>query len=527
MHHSCIQIGEQAREGILAGVNQLAEAVKVTYGPKGRVVMGEDGGKVWWSSEGGEVIKEFELPDRLHNLGAQIVQGLARRMTAAAGDGTATSILIAQALMNGGHRCLVGGLNPDGVRRGLLTAAAAATDALRRSALPSSEAGMLAKVAAGAAAGDQLIGDLVAAALQQADDPDVVRIEPARGSISTVERFDGFRFPGGYVESAFGRPVEAGVLEDTPVLVTDEVIADFHSLLPLLMQLADQSRRLLIVARDVDIAALNAVVGNHACGSLDVWLVRPAPDAEEVSTLLADVASFTSAELISESLGRSLTQVRLADLGHLVRAEIGAKTTTLHGPAALSTRQEDVLRSLRLELDREIDIGRRERLRQRIARLLGQVTVIRLTAVTETGFELKRRRAEQALKAIRLAREEGVVPGGGLALLRAAESLGALKSGELAFDAGVDLLAQALEQPLCQLAANAGYEGRPIVERLKGEAPSIGFDVDSGRDTDLVKAGVVDPVKLVRLSVECAVSVAALILSTEATLVGEQAIYRN
>jgi chaperonin GroEL len=527
MHHAKIQFGEEAREGVLTGVNQLAEALKVTFGPHGRTVLGETGSQIWWTTNSGKVTEDFALPDRLQDLGAQMVRGLAQRMSASAGDGTATAVLIAQALMNDGHRCVVGGLAPDGVRRGLLAARDAACEALCRVAVHEPEAGTLAQVGSAAAAGESFIGGLAAAALcHEDDDPDAVRIERAHSEISTIERYDGFRFSGGYVHAVYKQDAGHAVVDNAPILVTDERITHLRILLPLLMQLADDHQRLLIVAPDVDTAALDALASSDTSGSFDIVVARPAAEDADMLVLLEDVAAFTDAELISTSRSRSLSHVRLEDLGHVARAEVSPSATTLHALGDSPLQRDFLMRSLRAELERETDRERCRRLRERVARLAGRGTVIRLAAATDTGFELKRQRAERALRAVQLAREEGVVAGGGIALLRAAMPLERIKTGELAFDAGVDLLAQALEQPLYQLACNAGYEGRPVVEHLRHAPPNLGFNVETGAYVDLVEAGIVDPVKLLRLAVEAAVSVAGLILSTEATLVGEQAVYR-
>jgi chaperonin GroEL len=528
MHHAKIQFGEEAREGVLTGVNQLAEAVKVTFGPKARTVLGQTGNQIWWTTNSSKVAEDFELPDRLQDLGAQIIRVLARRMSTAAGDGTATAVLIAQALMNGGHRCVVGGLDPDGVRRGLLAGRDATCAALQRAAVHEPEAGTLAQVGAAAAAGESFIGGLAAAALcQDGDDPGIVRIEPAHSEISTVERYDGLRFSGGYVHTVYRQDRGHAVLDDAPVLVTDERITHLRILLPLLIQLADKHQRLLVVAPDVETAALDALASDGTSGSFEIVVARPAVEDADMPVLLEDIAAFTGAELISAARGRRLDHVRLDDLGRVARAEVNPSTTSLQPAADPPFQRDHLMRSLRAELERELDHGRQRRLRERMTRLAGRGTIIRLAAATDTGFELKRQRAERALRAVQLAREEGVVAGGGIALLRAAMSLERIKTGELAFDAGVDLLAQALEQPLYQLACNAGYEGRPVVEHVRHAPPNLGFDVETGAHVDLVQAGIVDPAKLLRLAVEAAVSVAALILTTEATLVGEQAVYRT
>jgi chaperonin GroEL len=509
------------REEILAGVDALANAVKVTLGPKGRnVVLERNFGAPVVSKDGVTVARDIELESKPRNLGAQLVREVAIKTSETAGDGTTTATVLAQALLHEGARMLASGHPSIGLKRGVDRAVAAVVEDLQRQSHPTRDPREIAQVATISANGDEAIGQILADAMEKVGLEGVITIEEGKGTDTTLDVVEGMEFERGYLSPYFATdPVRMRAeLTDAYVLITDRKIALLPELLPVLEAVAREGRALLIIADDVESEALATLVINSLRGALRVVAVKAPGFGARRKELLDDIAVLTGGELIAEELGRSLESTTLAQLGQAQRISIDKDTTTIVGgagaPEAIKARVESLERQI-AQSDSEHE---REQLQQRLAKLAGGVAVIKLGAASEIELKEKKARVEDALHATRAAVEEGIVAGGGVPLLRAQRALETL---EVPPDQqiGVQIVRRALEEPLRQIAANAGAEGSLVVEHVRALDGNQGYNAAKDCYEDLMAAGVIDPTKVVRTALQNAASVAGMMLTTETLIV--------
>jgi chaperonin GroEL len=518
-----IVFSERARHSIADGLNILADAVKVTLGPRGRNVLIE---KPWGAptvtKDGVTVAKEIELEDKLANLGAQMVKEVASKTSDVAGDGTTTATVLAQAIYAGGSKLVTAGHNPMDLKRGIDAAVARIVDSLKEQAKPTRGRTEIAQVGTISANGDRVLGELIAEAMDKVGKEGVVTIEEAKSTETTLEVVEGMQFDRGYLSPYFVTDPERmeTVLEDGYILLLERKLSAMRDLLPLLEQIAKAGAPLLVIAEDIDGEALATLVVNKLRGTLKICAVKAPGFGDRRKEMLSDIAALTGGQAITEDLGLKLEGVTLEDLGRARRITVTKDSTTLVEGAGKKAAIEARVKQLRVQVEETTSDHDREKLQERLARLVGGVAVVRVGAATETEMREKKARVEDALNATRAAIEEGIVPGGGVALLRAVPSLATLK-----FDDdrryGVDIIRRAVEEPLRQIARNAGAEGSIVVDKVKNGKGAFGFNAATEEYEDLVKAGVVDPTKVVRAALQNAASVAALMLTTEA-LIAEQ-----
>ncbi len=513
-----IVYGEESRQAILRGVNQLADAVKVTLGPKGRnVVLEKKFGGPTITKDGVTVAKEIELKDPLENLGAQMVREVASKTSDVAGDGTTTATLLAQAIYREGVKAVAAGANPMALKRGIEKAVEKVVEEIKKMSQPvSGEA--IAQVAAISANGDQTIGNIIAEAMRKVGKDGVITVEESKTMTTELETVDGMQFDRGYLSPYFITDPERMecVLEDVYILIHEKKISNMKDLLPLLEQVARAGKPLLVIAEDVEGEALATLVVNKLRGTLSCAAVKAPGFGDRRKAMLEDIAILTGGKAIMEETGIKLEGVRLEDLGRAKRVVIDKDTTTIVDGAGSQKAIEGRIRQIRAQIEETTSDYDREKLQERLAKLAGGVAVIKVGAATETEMKEKKARVEDALHATRAAVEEGIVPGGGVALLRAARVLENFKL-EGDEQIGVDIVRKACEEPLRQIANNAGYEGAIVVERVKAsDNPNFGFNAETEQYEDLVKAGVIDPTKVTRTALQNAASIAALALTTEA-----------
>jgi chaperonin GroEL len=513
-----LKYDQDARTAILKGINILAEAVKVTLGPKGRnVILEKSFGSPTVTKDGVTVAKEIELENKFENMGAQMVKEVASKTSDVAGDGTTTATVLAQAIYREGSKLVSAGANPMDVKRGIEAAVNVVVEELKKLSKPTKDEKEISQVGSISANNDETIGRIIAEAMNKVGKEGVITVEDAKAMETTLEVVEGMQFDRGYLSPYFVTNAEKMevVLEEPYILLNEKKISNMKDLLPLLEQIAKMGKPLLIVAEDVEGEALATLVVNKLRGTLRCAAVKAPGFGDRRKAMLEDIGILTGGQMISEDLGIKLENVKLTDLGSAKRVTIDKENTTIVDGAGTKASLEGRVKQIRVQIEETTSDYDREKLQERLAKLIGGVAVINVGAATETEMKEKKARVEDALNATRAAVEEGIVPGGGVAYLRC---LGALDKVKLEGDrqVGVNLVKRALEEPIRQIANNAGWEGSVVVERVKAEKGAFGFDADKEEYTDLIKAGIIDPTKVVRFALQNAASVASLLITTEA-----------
>ncbi len=511
---------ENSRQAILRGVNQLADAVKVTLGPKGRnVVLEKKFGGPTITKDGVTVAKEVELKDPLENMGAQMVREVASKTSDIAGDGTTTATILAQAIFREGVKSVAAGANPMALKRGIEKSVEAVVEEVKKFSKPVS-GDAIAQVGTISANGDSTIGNIIAEAMKKVGKDGVITVEESKTMVTELQTVDGMQFDRGYLSAYFVSDPDRmeAVLEDPYILIHEKKISNMKDLLPLLEQIARTGKPLLIIAEEVEGEALATLVVNKLRGTLNACAVKAPGFGDRRKAMLDDIAVLTNGKSIMEETGIKLEGVRLEDLGRAKRVTIDKDNTTIVDGAGSQKAIEGRIKQLRAQIDETTSDYDREKLQERLAKLAGGVAVIKVGAATETEMKEKKARVEDALHATRAAVEEGIVPGGGVALLRAGKVLEKLK-GELDEQIGIDIIRKATEEPLRQISGNAGFEGAIVIEKVRANAePNFGFNAATGQYEDLVKSGVIDPTKVTRSALQHAASISALMLTTEAMI---------
>jgi len=514
-----VVFGDDARHKIVRGVNILADAVKVTLGPKGRnVVLERSFGAPTVTKDGVSVAKEIELADKYENIGAQLVKEVASRTSDNAGDGTTTATVLAQALVREGFKYVAAGLNPADLKRGIDKAVVALVEQVRLLAKPTTTSKEVAQVGAISANSDWAIGQIIADAIDKVGKEGVITVEDGKSLDNELSVVEGLQFDRGYLSPYFiNNPDRQVALHDSPfVLLVDKKISNIRDLLPALEQVAKSGRPLLVIAEEVDGEALATLVVNSIRGILKVVAVKAPGFGDRRKAILEDIAVLTGGKVISEEVGLTLEKVQITDLGQAKRVEVGKEHTTLIDGSGAADQIQARVKQIRAQIEEASSDYDREKLQERVAKLAGGVAVIKVGAATEVELKEKKARVEDALHATRAAVEEGVVPGGGVALLRARQAIGALKGDNADQDAGIKLVLRAVEEPLRQIVANAGEEASVIVDKVLQGQGNHGYNAANGTYGDLVEQGVLDPAKVTRTALQNAASVASLILTTEA-----------
>jgi len=507
-----------AREYIANGLNILANAVKVTLGPRGRnVIIEKSWGAPTITKDGVTVAKEIELEDRFENMGAQMVKEVASKTSDLAGDGTTTATVLAQAIYTEGMKIVTAGANPMDIKRGIDAAVAAVIAALKLLSVPTKGKSEIAQVGIISANGDETIGTLIAEAMAKVGKEGVITVEEAKTMETTLEVVEGMQLDRGYVSPYFVTDQERmeAVLVDPYILIHEKRLTSMKDLLPVLEQVAKAGKPLVIIAEDIEGEALATLVVNKLRGTLQVCALKAPGFGDRRKAMLQDLAALTGGRAMTEDLGEKLENLTLADLGRAKRMRVDKDTTTIVEGAGDKAAIEARVSSIRREIEETTSDYDREKLQERLAKLVGGVAVISVGAATEVEMKEKKARVEDAMHATRAAVEEGVVPGGGVALIRCAAALDAVK-----FDDdrhfGVNIIRRAIEEPLRQIAYNSGVEGAVVVNNVREGKGAYGYNAATGVYEDLVKAGVIDPTKVVRVALQNAASVAALMLTTEA-----------
>ena len=513
-----IKYDSKAREAMRIGVDTLADAVKVTLGPKGRnVILDKSFGSPAITKDGVTVAKEIELEDKFENMGAQMVKEVASKTSDVAGDGTTTATLLAQAIYREGSKLVAAGSNPMAIKRGIEKGVEAVVKELKKISKPTKDHKEIAQVGTISANNDSTIGNIIAEAMEKVGKEGVITVEEAKSMETTLEVVEGMQFDRGYISPYFVTDPEKmeAVLSDPYILINEKKISNMKDLLPVLEQIAKMGRPLLIIAEEVEGEALATLVVNKLRGTLSCAAVKAPGFGDRRKAMLEDIAVLTGGQMISEDLGIKLENVSLKDMGTAKRITIDKDNTTIVDGGGEKSALEGRVKQIRAQIDETTSDYDREKLQERLAKLIGGVAVINVGAATETEMKEKKARVEDALNATRAAVEEGIVPGGGIALLRCLPALANLKTeGEEAL--GVNIIRRALEEPVRQIANNAGFEGSVVVEKVKAEKAGFGFNADTGIYEDLMKAGVIDPTKVTRFALQNAASVASLLLTTEA-----------
>ena len=511
---------EAARNMILAGVNALADAVKVTLGPKGRnVVIEKSFGSPTITKDGVTVAKEIELENRFENMGAQMVREVASKTSDIAGDGTTTATVLAQAIYREGAKLVAAGHNPMEIKRGIDKAVEAVVAHLKGAAKLTQDAKEIAQVGTISANGDLTIGKLLADAMQKVGKEGVITVEEAKSAETLLDVVEGMQFDRGYLSPYFVTDAESMkcVMEDCYILISEKKISNMKDLLPVLEAIAKSQKQLLIIAEDIEGEALATLVVNKLRGTLHCAAVKAPGFGDRRKEMLKDIAVLTDGQVIAEELGLKLENVTISDLGRAKTIIIDKDNTTLVGGQGKKDKIKARQQEIRAQVENTTSDYDREKLQERLAKLVGGVAVIKVGAATETEMKEKKARVEDALHATRAAVEEGIVAGGGVALIRAQEALLKLEvNDEQRF--GINIIRRAMEEPLRQIAGNAGEEGSIIVQRVRDGQGSFGYNAASGEFGDLIEMGVIDPVKVVRSALQNAASVAGLMLTTEALI---------
>jgi chaperonin GroEL len=511
--------GEQSRQAILRGVNQLADAVKVTLGPKGRnVVLDKKFGSPTITKDGVTVAKEIELKDPLENMGAQMVREVASKTSDIAGDGTTTATVLAQAIYREGAKNVVAGANPMELKRGIEKAVEAIVESLKKQSKPV-KGNMIAQVGTISANNDETIGTIIAQAMEKVGKDGVITVEEAKTLETSLDVVEGMQFDRGYLSPYFVTDPERMevVLENPVILIHEKKISSMKDLLPVLEQVARGGRPLLIIAEDVEGEALATLVVNKLRGTLQAAAVKAPGFGDRRKAMLEDIAILTGGKAITEDLGLKLENIKLEDLGKAKKITIDKDNTTIVEGAGVSGAIEGRVKQIRTQVEDTTSDYDREKLQERLAKLVGGVAVIKVGAATETEMKEKKARVEDAMHATKAAVEEGIVAGGGVALVRAGKVLDSLKlEGDQKI--GLNIIARAIDEPMRWIATNAGHEGSIIVQKVKDLDEQSGFNAQSEKYENLVNAGVIDPAKVVRSALQNAASIASLLLTTEALI---------
>jgi len=514
-----VKFKENARVRMIAGVNILADAVKVTLGPKGRnVVLERSFGAPTVTKDGVSVAKEIELKDKFENMGAQLVKEVASKTSDVAGDGTTTATVLAQSIVTEGMKYVAAGMNPMDLKRGIDKAVHAAVDELKKISKPCTTSKEIAQVGAISANADPEIGKTISEAMDKVGKEGVITVEDGKGLENELDLVEGMQFDRGYISPYFinNPDKQVAILEDPFILLHDKKISNIRDLLPVLEQVAKAGRPLLIIAEDVDGEALATLVVNNLRGILKTTAVKAPGFGDRRKAMLEDIAILTSGTVIAEELGLKLENTQLKDLGRAKRVEIGKENTTIIDGAGKEENIKARVESIRKQIDEATSDYDKEKLQERVAKLAGGVAVIKVGAATEVEMKEKKARVEDALHATRAAVEEGIVPGGGVALLRARDAVAKLKTDNEDQAAGVKIVVRALEQPMREIARNAGDEPSVVINKVLEGKGNYGYNAQTGEYGDMVAMGVLDPTKVTRYALQNAASVAALILTTDA-----------
>ncbi len=518
-----LHFNTEARAALKRGVDQLAEAVKVTLGPKGRnVVIDKKFGAPTVTKDGVTVAKEIELSDPLENMGAQMVKEVATKTSDIAGDGTTTATVLAQAIFREGLKNVTAGSNPMALKRGIDRAVAAVVEELKRISVPTAGKKEIAQVGSISANNDKEIGDLIAEAMEKVGKDGVITVEEARGLETTLETVDGMQFDRGYLSPYFVTDPEKmeSVLEDGLILIHDKKISSMKDLLPVLEKVAQLGKPLLIIAEDVEGEALATLVVNKLRGTLRVSAVKAPGFGDRRKAMLQDIAVITGGQVISDEVGFKLENAQVTDLGKAKRIVVDKDNTTLIDGGGEEDKIKGRIAEIRAAIDKATSDYDKEKLQERLAKISGGVAVINVGAATEAEMKEKKARVEDALHATRAAVEEGIVPGGGVALIRAQKVLKALKLDDAEEQIGVDIIRKAIEEPLRMIVQNAGGEGSIVLEKVRSSKDDkYGYNALTDTYEDLVASGVIDPTKVTRTALQNAASIAGLLLTTEAIIV--------
>jgi len=514
-----LQFDENARHALLRGVEKLAKAVKATLGPSGRnVILDKKFGSPTITKDGVTVAKEIELEDPYENMGAQLVREVASKTSDVAGDGTTTATILAESIYREGLRNVTAGANPTSLQRGIMKGVDAIVEELKKLSKKVSDRTEIAQVATVSANWDKTIGEIIADAMDKVGKDGTITVEEAKSIETTLEVVEGMQFDKGYLSPYFVTNAEAmeAVLENAYILIYEKKISSLKDLLPLLEKVAKAGRPLLIISEDVEGEALATLVVNKLRGTLQVCAVKAPGFGDRRKAMLEDIAVLSGGRLISEDLGIKLENIKLEDLGRAKRVTVDKENTTIVEGEGKKADIQGRVAQIRRQIEETTSDYDREKLQERLAKLAGGVAVVNVGAATETEMKEKKARVEDALHATRAAVEEGIVPGGGVALLRAQKALDNIKGLEGDEKVGVAIVRRAIEEPTRQLADNAGREGALVVEEIKKRKGNEGYDVANDEYTDLVKAGIVDPTKVTRSALQNAASIAGLLLTTEA-----------
>src|SRR5688500_17145979 len=517
-----LKFDEDARSALLRGVNILAAAVKATLGPKGRnVVIDKKFGSPTITKDGVTVAKEIELKDPYEDMGAQMLKEVASKTSDIAGDGTTTATVLAQAIFREGLKNVTAGANPMGLKRGIEAAVEAVSEELKKLSKSTKDKKEIAQVATIASNNDKTIGNLIAEAMEKVGKDGVITVEESKSADTVLDVVEGMQFDRGYLSPYFVTDPERMevVLEDALVLIHEKKISVMKDMLPLLEQVARSGKPFLIIAEDVEGEALATLVVNKLRGTLHTCAVKAPGFGDRRKAMLEDIATLTGGKAITEDRGIKLENIKLEDLGKAKKVVVDKDNTTIVEGAGKSSAIEGRIKQIRAQIEETTSDYDREKLQERLAKLAGGVAVIKVGAATETAMKEKKARVEDALNATRAAVEEGIVPGGGVALLRASKAIDSLKKLEGDERVGALIVRRALEEPIRQIVENAGLEGSVIVEKVKAETvPTRGYDAESMEYVDMIAAGIIDPAKVERVALQNAASIASLLLTTEALI---------
>jgi chaperonin GroEL len=517
-----IAYGEESRRALLTGVNRLADAVKVTLGPKGRnVVIEKKFGSPTITKDGVTVAKEIELEDKLENTGAQMVREVASKTSDIAGDGTTTATVLAQSIFREGVKTVAAGASPMALKRGIDKAVEKAVEEIQRLSKKVKDNEAIAQVGTISANGDSTIGNLIAEAMSKVGQDGVITVEESRTLETALEVVEGMQFDRGYLSPYFVTDPERmeAILEDAVILIHEKKISSMKDLLPLLEQVARGGKPLVIIAEDVEGEALATLVVNRLRGTLQVCAVKAPGFGDRRKAMLQDIAILTGGKAITEDLGIKLESIQLSDLGRAKKVVVDKDNTTIVEGGGKSAEIEGRVKQIRAQIEDTTSDYDREKLQERLAKLVGGVAVIKVGAATETELKEKKARVEDAMHATKAAVEEGIVPGGGVAFLRAQKALENFKLENVDENIGVGIVKRALEEPLRQIVGNAGHEGAVVVDKIRAnKSANYGFNAETEEYGDLLAMGVVDPTKVTRYALQNAASIAGLLLTTEALI---------
>ena len=519
-----VKFGDDARIRMMRGVNILAQAVKVTLGPKGRnVVLDKSFGAPTVTKDGVSVAKEIELSDKFENMGAQLVKEVASKTSDIAGDGTTTATVLAQSILVEGLKSVAAGLNPMDLKRGIDKAAAAAVEAIHAMSVPCADSNAIAQVGSISANSDEAIGKIIADAMDKVGKEGVITVEDGSGLENTLDVVEGMQFDRGYLSPYFvnNQQSMSADLENPLILIYEKKVSNIRDLLPVLEGVAKAGRPLLIIAEDVEGEALATLVVNNIRGILKVAAVKAPGFGDRRKAMLEDIAILTGGTVISEEVGLSLEKATVEDLGTAKRVQISKEETTIIDGAGSSDKIQGRIVQIRKQAEETSSDYDREKLQERLAKLAGGVAVIKVGAATEVEMKEKKARVEDALHATRAAVEEGIVPGGGVALIRALQKIKGLKGANHDQDVGITIARRAMEEPLRQIVANAGEEASVVLNKVSEGTGNYGYNAATGEYGDMVAVGILDPAKVTRSALQNAASVAGLMLTTEAMIAEE------